>query len=423
MQKVPFSIYTVSRPVRIVFLIDQADSQALSQICGCIEYCSTIWGGRYNPVVWVKADAIDEASWQYLKTYDPDIIYSFVKFNDHLLDELNQTLNPLYFQIHEYPQRPNHVELSYPKQPVRIWPLLQNVREAAQVHKPILINFDLNKTKTGKGGVVCHYLDAGPIWQFLKFSLGCHTQSSPVKATFSGDIRTYQVVDYEDLKQALAEIAEINTFTFLNQITALSGPNLECKYQDQEHDFLVVIGDMPEDLAYFWNSIHLRNDHHKTKCYGLWLPTEFFEHSDLIQSIDQIINKLAGHYHGKNTRIKIISLSLSKEKLSELAKCFQKIQYYIKVETYDTPRIPIFEKHNIHGYLPEPCTLTRFTEYDGFLNFEPPKLIEHISNRSREAWMVDIYVEFDKNDGISIFGKYDWWRFPDRRPKFRASGV
>lgn len=412
MQKVPFSIYTVSRPVKIVFLIDQDAPEALTQIGGCIEYCSTIWGGRYNPIIWAKKDSVDEASWQFLKAYDPDIIYSFVDFDDFLLGELNQAFNPFHFQKHLDPDRPALVELSYSKHPVKIWPLLNNVREAERVHKPILINFNLNKTTIGKNGAVCHYLGDGPVWQFLKISLGCHTQSGPVTASYSGDIRTYQVVDIEDLKQALAEIAELGNFTFLNQIIALSGPNHECNYRDQEHDFLVVIGDSPEDLAYFWNSIHLRNDHHKTKCYGLWLPTAFFEYPDLLSSIDQIVNKLSGHYYGRDERVKIISLSLSKEELSELAESFKVIHHYKTVEVYDAPRIPTFEKLNIQRFIPEPYTLNRFTEYDGFLTYEPAKFIEHLSNRQREAWMVDVYLEFDKDDGISIQGKYDWWRFP-----------
>ena len=59
-----------------------------------IGYCLEKWGGRYFQILPCDGHDITNSFWDVLRFYDPDIIYSFTKLDDRLVEKLDQTISP-----------------------------------------------------------------------------------------------------------------------------------------------------------------------------------------------------------------------------------------------------------------------------------------------------------------------------------------
>ena len=79
-ETLPYSIYVNNRPFRIAYLVDpKGDLKCFDVI---FEFNRKKWGGRYNPIILTDGTKIGERWWDFLRNYDPDIIYSYVPIDE-----------------------------------------------------------------------------------------------------------------------------------------------------------------------------------------------------------------------------------------------------------------------------------------------------------------------------------------------------
>ncbi|WP_156402061.1 hypothetical protein [Caulobacter sp. Root1472] len=88
-----------ARPVRTAFFVDVANTS--HEIVDAIfAYGFSIWGGRFSLIVPCENGAPISEFWPWLRTYDPDQIYSYVDLDQAVQQRVHETLYPAAFQFH-----------------------------------------------------------------------------------------------------------------------------------------------------------------------------------------------------------------------------------------------------------------------------------------------------------------------------------
>ena len=94
-----------SRPLRVAFLVQDGE-HASTMLDGIFADCYSRWGGRFSLVVPCQGSKIPPAYWPWLETYDPDIVYSYIRLSDDDILELHERLSPADYRFHEMGREP-----------------------------------------------------------------------------------------------------------------------------------------------------------------------------------------------------------------------------------------------------------------------------------------------------------------------------
>ena len=96
-------VRATSRPIKIAFLVPYNESQNSQWILDAVFYDSyTRWGGAHTIIVPVnEADFLYPQSEQWLTSFDPDYIYSYLKVSNALTERLIELCNPISIIKHQ----------------------------------------------------------------------------------------------------------------------------------------------------------------------------------------------------------------------------------------------------------------------------------------------------------------------------------
>lgn len=94
-----------SRPIRIAFLVQDGEHSS-TILDGVFADCYSRWGGRFSLIVPCQDNKIPSAYWPWLETYDPDIVYSYVRLSDEDVLDVHERLSPAEYQFHEMGREP-----------------------------------------------------------------------------------------------------------------------------------------------------------------------------------------------------------------------------------------------------------------------------------------------------------------------------
>ncbi len=94
-----------SRPLRVAFLVQDGE-HASTMLDGIFADCYSRWGGRFSLVVPCQGGKIPAAYWPWLETYDPDIVYSYIRLSDDDVLDLHERLSPADYMFHEMGKEP-----------------------------------------------------------------------------------------------------------------------------------------------------------------------------------------------------------------------------------------------------------------------------------------------------------------------------
>jgi hypothetical protein len=93
--------WTRPRPVRIAFLIEDGQHAALA-LDGIFADCYGRWGGRFSLIVPCQNGRIPPNYWEWLKTFDPDVVYSYVPLSRADVLEVHERLAIAHYAYHEF---------------------------------------------------------------------------------------------------------------------------------------------------------------------------------------------------------------------------------------------------------------------------------------------------------------------------------
>jgi hypothetical protein len=93
------SAHVRTRPIRVAFLVEHhEDSHPV--LDAIFETCFHFWGGRFSLVVPCENGAPRPSFLPWLKSYDPDIIYSYVELSEAEQLRLHENIYPSYLVRH-----------------------------------------------------------------------------------------------------------------------------------------------------------------------------------------------------------------------------------------------------------------------------------------------------------------------------------
>src|SRR5687768_7609915 len=88
-----------ARPIRVAFLVELEES-AQSIVDAVFEKCLGMWGGRYSLIIPVANGRVVPAYFDWLRSFDPDIIYSYVDLERQGQLDIHESIYPAFLTRH-----------------------------------------------------------------------------------------------------------------------------------------------------------------------------------------------------------------------------------------------------------------------------------------------------------------------------------
>src|SRR5262249_18482982 len=102
----------VARPLRVAYVVDFDDApDALFEAINTEAYGR--WGGRRTLIVPGKREGVDSRYWEWLRHFDADIIYSFVRLGDAAVADIHERFGPAFLPLHPDYRRSADEERSF----------------------------------------------------------------------------------------------------------------------------------------------------------------------------------------------------------------------------------------------------------------------------------------------------------------------
>jgi hypothetical protein len=307
----PYSIYVNKRPLRIAFLVEDKP-ESLTIIDTLLADNRNRWGGRYNPLVVTDGQSLTDAWWAFLEAVDPDVVKSFVRLSDELVAEIERRSSPyLIEQPDRHEQESGYRHLNLLNEGLSILPTAQNVRAASwAIGESSLVLFETNWERTDP-----------LIRRFTEINFGGY--APPIQAVTRAlegvPTQPYVVTDAASFVTPFTELSSFRAFTYPIQLCSLPKEALpNVSYDRFGETFVVVIGDTPMDIAYFWNRPSTIPQWSRTHLTQVWFPREVATNAQLVPALRLWLARRADPNGSTQGRIRFVSLSLSQQQLQEV---------------------------------------------------------------------------------------------------------
>jgi hypothetical protein len=104
MKERQFEVNHRNRHLRYVFFIDENISY--DDLLSLIAKNKQLWGGRFNPIIPVKSNEIEESWKNFARCFDPDVVLYSKGINVNIIHELNCynqcKISEIYFESLDY---------------------------------------------------------------------------------------------------------------------------------------------------------------------------------------------------------------------------------------------------------------------------------------------------------------------------------
>jgi hypothetical protein len=262
------SAHVRTRPIRVAFLVEHhEDSHPV--LDAIFESCFQFWGGRFSLIVPCENGAPRPSFLPWLRSYDPDIIYSYVELSEAEQLRLHEDIYPSYLVRHRLLHNADKTEPrswrpDLPIKPLGIVTLLPLLARRSRFGPPQPL-----RIATGLGQLQRS--------RFLADSFGTHDNMVEQRATsqLAGEVQiiaaagddvrpehsrhiTETVRSVEEMLMRLGNRPYATTYA---QLSAILTPRPDMREYPWSQSFNVTIGDTVVDRLLFWNGRSL---------YPLW---------------------------------------------------------------------------------------------------------------------------------------------------------
>lgn len=401
----PYSIYVNKRPLRIAFLIENTH-ESLAILDVVLADNRSRWGGRYNPIILTDGQGLTYEWWRLLDAIDPDIIKSFVTLSDNLVAEIHRRISPLLIQQPDRSEMKNGYRSLYLHNPgISILPTKSNIKMASWgIRESCLVLFETDSERTDS-----------QIKQFVEWNFG--TYSSPSDAVTHalagvGCSEYYPLTDATSLAESLTALSSHRNFTYPIQLCSIPKESLYQVDYDRLHEiFHVVIGDSPEDVAYYWNRPSITPQQSRTHLNQIWMPVSIASNSQLTAAICSWLQRWADPIGNGQGNIRFVSLSLPLDQLQEIVRPLTcNLHLWHQVETLSAIQAPTIANGNTRPPNKSEMDLYRGSSNDERINLQEPDILQ--GTVLNEYWMNDIYIEFRPEKNPYSSENIFWWQLP-----------
>lgn len=394
-----FSISAKSRPLRVAVLIDPQNAPA-KLINTILEYNITRWGGRYNPIIPCDGKEISEGYWSLLVFSDPDVVYSYVKLDGALVERIDREISPFHLLCADQDLLKKghyHVsisagalgneellnDLSRFKQPwhfdERCSIAIFKIQEDGENYDFILPNF----------GVFRHALRI-----YMKAK---ETEWRIELSQKLSGINTFEIDGRENLSDILLKLSRNRTVIYPIQISEEPGSYVPGRYQEEDRDYLLAIGDNVLNVLYTWNRIHVLNQLQRKQISQIWIPEILLHNEESMSAVKQFTDYYLQMRNQPYPRLILVSYDKSRRQLEELGSLLKKdlhcrVDIRCSSENADFPVVRSRDER--FSPLHKPGELLRVNGTNVFIPNKPPLPIRHHGASHSGEWMVDLHIAY-----------------------------
>lgn len=431
------SARVTARPVRIAYLIEieQSPGELLDAI---FDEAYSRWGGRRTLIVPSAKTGIDSRYEQWLKLYDPDIIYSYVALDDGAVQDINEKFCPAYLVPHrdrhlrsgdppDYrPSLPFQALSSLSVVPAMIgrnWGPFERVSYLRILDK----FFDRSESpflRENFGFISSSYHNS-LVAEAAPDVLKCATlilQSS----LDSGYLRKSSIAEYfTDELQILAAMAKPSPLATLSELSDVLAPHLQTDSYGDSQSLNLVVGDGADDRLLFWNGQHRYGHLLSREITSLRVSPSKCEDEKFLGALTELIRH-RGRMHQGHHNVLLSSCSLPVESLNGIASVVTSgglISVQVAAQRTHVSCIPRFrEQEQFIGYsygsITPPKTTTEATFQGNDVRI-PSIMPWHLSEARPPApirngrWMIDLSID-RLNDHSRFSNLTHHWVLPRR---------
>lgn len=321
------------RPVRVAYLVESSEHSDL-MLDAIFAECNSRWGGRYSLIIPCQTGAILSAYSQWLETYDPDIIYTYVDLNEAAIQGIHEKYGPAYLIKHETHEKDKKSERYWwPSLPFECLTSLVVAPQYARAFpqsapQPMLVidylpGYARERFIDNNFGSAYQSFRRWPIPEHLADSVRPLTLASEklLKDPHGGhrNFKGETVTDTITLLQAMAK--NRNTYG-VAQLAADSAPHLEIRERFRE-SFTLVVGDSFADRILFWNDRSLTPAYLGRGFTTLIVSKTQLENADFFEALVAFIKARNSVQRSNGTPwVTLQSMSLTTDELIKLRDQF-----------------------------------------------------------------------------------------------------
>lgn len=441
------SARTRTRPIRVAFLVDHhEDSHPI--LDAIFQSCFQFWGGRFSLIVPCEDGAPRPSFLPWLKSYDPDIIYSYVELSEMEQLRLHEDIYPSYLVRHRLAHDTDKTDRQswspdLPVAPLGIGTLLPLLARRSTFGPPQPLRI---ATALGQ-------LQRSP---FLGDSFGTHDNRVERRATsqLAGEVEIAAAVGEDvrpehsrhvtktvpSIEEMLIRLGDRRIATTYSQLSAALTPRPDMREYPWSQSFNLIIGDTVTDRLLYWNGRSLYPVWRDGDPVDLRVPAQLLADEafrNALVAYFKGIPSVSGDNSGGSPHVTLRSSSVSLDALeavcAQLSHPKQWIGFHCDFADSIDRCVPTkFENHNWEygisqaGGLQTGRWLGKVVTADRWhLTSDIPEHLRHVpvsfQSEDEGLWAVDLDVEH-RADNSPSDNVRDRWRLP-RRLRMASSFV
>ncbi|MBC2717335.1 MAG: hypothetical protein HF978_18675 [Desulfobacteraceae bacterium] len=404
------SIIYKYRPLKIAFLIDY-ESCSEKLLNSIVEFSLENWGGRYFPILPCDGSNITHSFLNLLEYIDPDIIISFVKLDDIIVDKIDRLISPIGFYVDDSIEGQDSMRLA-----INLGNPLPNdflIKEMPNLFKPPFYStrsqlsvFQMNSDNKNFSFILRNF---GYLRNLLKIYKKRNDLEYRIELNdIYKEIDAHEIKVGVNLKDTIDRINGKTNLIFPMELAGIPKPPTSIAYDESDKDFVIGIGDSNLTYLYLWNRIHIIEDLPKRSFSQIYVPKKLLDDDQVLCSIKTLIENNIHRYDGKQKIIRIISATHTNNELNEIAEIFKKDTYFNIVigcskENFKFPQIKIRKPEPINKNIGE---IKKFSDSTVLIPNVGPVSIENCSAIYSRDWVLDVSISY--KNGL-------WYDLPKRR--------
>lgn len=436
-----------ARPLRVAFLVERGDHSGHA-LDGIFADSYGRWGGRFSLVVPCIAGRIDQHYWQWLRVFDPDIVYCYGKLADDEVLKVHEVLNPSELLFHKIPDD-EAMRLHLMKPEYKFSPMSSLSVLFSQAR--------LSPKSLGTQGIkllsIWHTEEPSRFFldNFGSYFHSVGSSSYPHDARSVGSLvhilspetiknaRAFGIPN--DLPSAAGEMEGFAAFAGLKVgsmsiLSALNAPRVEIRDWQWSTAFNLIVGDSFEDRVLFWNSRLLTPAWLDDDLCCFRITMDQARDEVFVGALANLLNKRnrVNNGSGGAPQVCVRSSSHSKEELDEVGRILreQKVWsgFVTSVVSNEGRVDPAPESLESSRDLAEAAWVRR--EWHEFSwrkpiakvpRIEPSHLTDVPSGQAFAlgAWLLDVSFEYDEERPRA--SNLNRWKIPSRFRMADAFGV
>lgn len=392
------SVYSTARPTRIAFLVNPEECPT-ALLDSILEYNSKLWGGRMNPVIPVHNGAIPPGYWNFLKYYDPDIVYSYVQLTDALISNIDRQVGPHYISRHK-----KHNDGA----PENFFPQLNGA-----FLKVDFSSYPHGMPRLSRPSLSLLTCRNYPNWEHYHF---CQTNFGVFNDEhfhgFSEEVKPVPIPAKASIEELLGIIASKRSLVFPWQFTCAEVPLREYHSgKNNGHDcFTVVVGDSVWNWLYMWNRSLLLPAWKRTELNQLYLPAAIADSPNSISLINKLISNHVWQSGAHPPTVVFASYDLTDDELQTIASGLATSGSFFKSVRKLSCDFTELEKCADSNWYPSPKFKQHDYVSDGTFYLKPPA--PHLTDKPLNgSWVADLQIEYRPNKFAYTNQAY-WWKLP-----------